>query len=496
MKLRELAELLAICRTSGNMDVEITGFCMNSRHVQPGDLFICVPGIPGLQEDRHPYAEEAVRAGAAAIVVERDVGIDVPTVAVANARYALAVMACHYYGYPSADMKLIGVTGTNGKTTTSHMIEALFACAGCNTGLMGNIGTKIGSVIEETDINTQEAHKLQASLSKMRERQTDYAVMEVTSQGIDMGRVLGCRFRTAVFTNLTQDHLDYHGTMEKYKEAKGLFFARLDNGFSADETKRQFAVLNADDPASAYFRKQTAAQVITYGINCDADVMAKQIRLTAQGTEFELHSFAGTAPIKLRMVGKFNVYNALAAIACALTERLPLETIREGLERFGGVPGRMETVDEGQSFLVLVDYAHTPDGLDNALVAIKEFAVGNMITVFGCGGDRDRTKRPKMGKIAAQYSDYIVLTSDNPRSENPNTIIEEIERGLEEERLEQSRYEKVPDRKEAIAKAVQRACPGDIVLIAGKGHETYQICHDGVVHFDDREEARQAIRNK
>lgn len=496
MKLRELAQQLTIARTSGDMDVEIAGLSMHTGSLRPGELFVCVSGIAGYQEDRHRFAEEAVRAGAAALVVERDVGLDVPTVQVPDARYAMAVMACHYYGYPSSDLKLIGLTGTNGKTTTAHMIEAVLAHAGYRTGLMGNIGTRIGQVTLESDlINTKEPHKLQASLSNMRAHQTEYGIMEVTSQGLDMGRVLGCEFRTAVFTNLTQDHLDYHGTMDKYREAKGLFFSRLGNGFSPDPGKRKFAVLNADDPASDYFRKITPAQVITYGVKEDADVMAKNIALTAQGTRFELVTFAGAQPLSLRMVGAFNVYNALAAIACALAERIPLETICEALERLNGVPGRMEIVDEGQNFLVLVDYAHTPDGLDNALAAVKQFAGANLITVFGCGGDRDRAKRPVMGRLASRYSDYVVVTSDNPRWENPEAILEDIRQGLEEE-ADESRYELIPDRREAIATAIQRAAPGDIVLIAGKGHETYQIVQDGTVHFDDREEARQAIRRK
>lgn len=497
MKLRELTELLAIVRTKGDMDVEITGFSMHTRTLRPGELFVCVPGIAGFQEDRHPFAEEAVRAGAAALVVEREVGLDVPTVIVPDARYAMAVMACRFYGYPSSDMKLIGLTGTNGKTTTAHMIEAVFAHAGYRTGLMGNIGTKIGSVLVETDmINTKEPHKLQASLSLMRDQRTDYGIMEVTSQGLDMGRVLGCEFRTAVFTNMTQDHLDYHGTMDRYREAKGLFFSRMGNGFSSDPDKCKFAVLNQDDPASGYFRKVTPAQVITYGVTREADVMAKNIGLTAQGTRFELATYAGTTPMKLRMVGAFNVYNALAAVACALAERIPLQVIRAALEQLQGVPGRMEIVDEGQDFLVLVDFAHTPDGLDNALAAVKQFATGSIITVFGCGGDRDRSKRPVMGKLAAKYSDYVVVTSDNPRSEEPGRILEDIARGLEEAGADETRYECAVDRRKAISRAVERAVPGDVILIAGKGHETYQILKDGTVHFDDREEVRQAIRNK
>lgn len=496
MKLREMIEQLTAARTEGNMDVDISGLSMHSRTVRPGELFVCVPGIPGFQEDRHPFAEEAVRKGAAAIVAERRLGLDVPTVLVSCARHAMAVMACHFYGYPSTELKLIGVTGTNGKTTTGHMIEAILREAGHRTGLMGNLGTKIGEDVTASDTNTQEPHKLQASLRSMRDRQTDYAVMEVTSQGLAMGRVLGCEFRTAVFTNLTQDHLDFHGTMERYMQDKGMLFSSLGSGFSRDESKRKYAVLNADDPASAYFRRITAAHVVTYGVKEKADVMARNVKLAGGCAAFELVSFAGTIPIRLRMVGAFNVYNALAAIASALVEGVSLEAIRTGLERLRGVPGRMETVDAGQNFLVLADYAHTPDGLDNALSTVKRFAEGKIITVFGCGGDRDREKRPVMGRLAAQYSDFVVVTSDNPRGEDPAAIMADIERGLTVDDAGRSEYELIADRRQAIERAIGLAGDGDVVLIAGKGHETVQITRDGTVHFDDREEARSAIVRK
>lgn len=497
MKLRELAEKLTVVRTSGDLNVEIAGFSMHTHSLRLGELFVCVSGIPGFQEDRHPFAAEAVRAGAAALVTEREVGLDVPTLRVPDARYAMAVLACHYYGYPSAAMKLIGVTGTNGKTTTAHMIEAILRQAGHSTGLMGNIGMKIDGELVETDaLNTKEPHKLQAALSRMREAGTEYAIMEVSSQGLAMGRVLGCQFRTAVFTNLTRDHLDFHGTMDRYLQTKGQLFSGLGNGFAPDGARRKFAVLNADDPASAYLREVTAAQTITYGIDAEADVMARNVRLTSHGTEFELASFAGDVPIKLRMVGTFNVYNALAAAACALAEQLPLPAIREGLERLAGVPGRMEIVDEGQPFLVLVDFAHTPDGLDKTLSAIREFAQGNVIAVFGCGGDRDRAKRPEMGRIAARHSDFVIVTSDNPRGEEPAAIMAEIERGLSNGGPGAQAYELIEDRRRAIGRAIELAGSGDVVLIAGKGHETYQLLRERTVRFDDREVARQAIARK
>ncbi len=364
MKLSELAALIPNAVGIGEMEVDVSGISMHSQQVARGDLFVCIPGIAGFQEDRHPYAGDAVQAGAVALVVEREVDCGIPMIKVPDARHALALMASHLNGYPSSKLKLIGVTGTNGKTTTAHMIEAILAHAGNHTGLMGNLGTKIGKTLHASDLNTQEPPNLQMNLKRMADEAVDYAVMEVSSQGLAVGRVIGCDYKTAVFTNLTQDHLDFHGSMEAYLAAKGLLYARLGNAFSADPDRRKFAVLNGDDEASAYLRQVTSAQVLTYGIhNEQADVRAANIRLTSRGTRFDVVSYAGTLPFEMRMVGTFNVYNALAAITCALVEQVPLRVIREGLAAFGGVPGRMEVIDEGQEFLVLVDYAHTPDGL-------------------------------------------------------------------------------------------------------------------------------------
>ncbi|MBP1994894.1 UDP-N-acetylmuramoyl-L-alanyl-D-glutamate--2,6-diaminopimelate ligase [Paenibacillus eucommiae] len=368
--------------------------------------------------------------------------------------------------------------------------------SGFRTGLMGNIGTKIGAAMLDTDINTQDPHTLQSNLKKMKDASADFCVMEVSSQGLHMGRVLGCEFRTAVFTNLTQDHLDYHGSMDNYLAAKGTLFSRMGNSFSPDPAKRKFAILNADDEASKILKSLTAAQVITYGIKNPADIMAKEIQLTSKGTTFQLLSSAGTTTIELNLVGTFNVYNALAAISTALAEQIPIDVIQAGLLDLTTVSGRMEVIDEGQDFLVLADYAHSPDGLDNALSTLCEFADKKIITVFGCGGDRDRTKRPIMGKLAAAYSDFVIVTSDNPRTEDPKGILIDIEHGLKEFGASPESYELIEDRRQAIERAIEMAGTGDIVLIAGKGHETYQILKDRTVHFDDREEAREAIRKR
>lgn len=494
MRLGQFASLFLGATIEGDPGTAVTGVQTDSRLVKPGDLFLC---IPGLVYDGHDYAAQAVAAGAAALVVERDVPVSVPKLFVKDARYAMAVIACHFYGYPSRQMKVIGVTGTNGKTTTTYLLENILRGQKFRTGLMGNIHIKIGDVYHENKAtNTQEAPNLQKYFREMVDAGTDYCVMEVSSHALELGRVTGTRFRTAIFTNLTQDHLDFHGTMERYRAAKGLFFARLDNAFTFDPEERQYAVLNADDDASSYFAKLTSAQVVRYGLGEDADVRATDIRLTPKGTRFTVSAFGRRTDITMKLLGKFNVYNALGAISSSLVERIPLEAIRNSLENVSVVPGRMEAVDEGQDFLVVVDYAHTPDGLENALATIREFAAGRVITVFGCGGDRDRTKRPVMGGIAARYSDYCIVTSDNPRSEPPEDILRDIEPGIVAEGAGSNHYELIVDRRSAIEKAVEMASPNDVVLIAGKGHEPYQIVGGVRLPFDDRLVAREAIRGR
>ncbi|KQL53553.1 UDP-N-acetylmuramoylalanyl-D-glutamate--2,6-diaminopimelate ligase [Heyndrickxia shackletonii] len=487
MKLIEISKLLTIKRTIGNMNVEITGIQMDSRKIEKGNLFICTPGITGFLEDRHHYANDAIKNGAIALVTERDLGIDVPTIIVNDARYAMAIISTHFYGYPSLDMKLIGITGTNGKTTTSYIIDKILSDYGYKTGLMGNNGVKINHNVYPTDINTQEPPILQRHLRKMAEVNTEYCVMEVSSQGLDMGRVLGCHFQTAIFTNLTQDHLDYHGTFEAYRDAKASFFSRLGNAFTPKNNK--YAVLNADDPSKEFFRRITPAEVITYGISKKADVTADNILLTSKGTRFVLKCFAGEIEIDLNLVGRFNVYNALAGITATLLEGVSLSDIKKSLSELSSVDGRMEIVNVGQEFLVIVDYAHTPDALENALSTIKEFAKGKIITVFGCGGNRDKTKRPVMGKIANQYSDTVIITSDNPRTEDPVSIIEDIRNGM----VNPNNCLSIVNRDEAIVKAINIATKDDIILIAGKGHEKYQILENKTIQFDDKEIAKKAL---
>ncbi|GIP36989.1 UDP-N-acetylmuramoyl-L-alanyl-D-glutamate--2,6-diaminopimelate ligase [Paenibacillus sp. J31TS4] len=494
MILKEAAKLIKTAVLRGDGETAFSGIQMHTAKLAPGDLFVCVPAIPGQLTDRHAYAGKAWEAGASALVVERELDVPLPQLVVKDARYAMAVIAAAFYRHPSRELKLIALTGTNGKTTTSYIIEAILGHAGYRTGLMGNIATKIGDTEWETDINTQEPPALQANLRRMADAGVQYCVMEATSQGLATGRVVGCSFRTAVFTNLTQDHLDFHGTMEDYRAAKGLLFSRLGNAELGGDDERRYAVLNADDEASAYMKRQTAAEVLTYGIRNPADVQASDMQLTPRGTRFRLTSFAGEAELTTKLVGAFNVENVLAAVTACLAENIPLSVIRDGLAAMPPVRGRMEVIDEGQDFLVLVDYAHTPDGLESALSSIRGFAEGRIITLFGCGGDRDRSKRPMMGRTAAAYSDCIVLTSDNPRLEDPEAILDGIEEGIRDAGWAEDRVERIADRREAIARAIRLAQPGDVVYLAGKGHETYQLIEGRKLELDDREEAQKVLR--
>ena len=493
MKLNELTSVFATATILGDGEINVSGLQTDSRQVIPGDLFIC---LPGHTVDGHDYASEAEEKGAAALVVNRVLDTALPQVVVKDCRLALAMLADSFYGQPSQRMTTIGVTGTNGKTTTTYLIDKIMSDFGLKTGLIGTIQMKYDGRSFPMSGTTPEALELQRSLSEMAQTGAQFCVMEVSSHALEQGRVKGTDFRTAVFTNLTQDHLDYHNSVDEYRNAKGLFFSRLGNAYAKDPKQRKYAVLNADDKASVQFAKLTAAEVITYGLHEKADIRASNIAITAKGTTFHVDTFRGSADISLKMIGKFNVYNTMAAIAAALLEEVPLQDIKRSLESVPGVEGRVEAVDAGQPYAVIVDYAHTPDGLDNVLRTVKEFAHGRILTVFGCGGDRDRTKRPIMGNIAAGLSDIVFITSDNPRTENPDHILKDIEAGLLEAGVPEERYHLIVDRRQAIKKAIEMASPGDVVLIAGKGHETYQLIAGKVFDFDDRIVAKEAIRGR
>ncbi|MGG3466573.1 UDP-N-acetylmuramoyl-L-alanyl-D-glutamate--2,6-diaminopimelate ligase [Neobacillus pocheonensis] len=488
MKLHKLLENLHLLIPFKGEDPEITSIENDNRKVQNGSLFIC---IKGYTVDGHDYAESAVKNGAAAILAERPLQLDVPVIIVQDTTRAMAVLADAFYGQPTKKLHLIGITGTNGKTTTSHLIEKIFADKDKKTGLIGTMYTKIAEKKIETKNTTPESLTLQKTFQQMVQEGVEVAVMEVSSHALDLGRVHGCDYDVAVFSNLTQDHLDYHKTMEEYQRSKGLLFAQLGNTFNIEKPK--FAILNADDPASDMFKRSTAAHVITYGIDQKADILATNIQMTSAGTQFELVIAERSYPIKMQLIGKFSVYNVLASISAAIVSGIPLSDIINSIESVDGVSGRFELVNAGQDFTVIVDYAHTPDSLENVLKTIQHFAKKKVFVVVGCGGDRDRTKRPLMAQIACKLATNPIFTSDNPRSEDPVEILKDMEAGVQEGSFS---YHVIPDRKEAIKSAVEQAKAGDVILIAGKGHETYQIIGSQVYDFDDRLVAREAIEGR
>ncbi|MBY0144576.1 UDP-N-acetylmuramoyl-L-alanyl-D-glutamate--2,6-diaminopimelate ligase [Neobacillus niacini] len=486
MKLIDLLQHLHLLVPYQGTNPEITSIENDNRKVQKGSLFIC---IKGYTVDGHDYAESAVNNGAAAVLAERELPLSVPVIIVKDTTRAMAVLADAFYQHPTKKMHLIGITGTNGKTTTSHLIEKIFSDVNRCTGLIGTMYTKIGDQKIETKNTTPESLVLQKHFHQMLEAGVDTAIMEVSSHALHMGRVHGCDYDIAVFTNLSQDHLDYHKTMDEYQHAKSLLFSQLGNTF--DPNKPKYAILNADDSASEMYRKSTAAHVVTYGIDNDADFHARNIRMTSAGTTFEIVIKEKSYPINIQLIGKFSVYNVLASIAAAYVSKIPMNKIIDSIESVKGVDGRFELVNAGQEFTVIVDYAHTPDSLENVLKTIQSFAQKRVFVIVGCGGDRDKTKRPLMAEIACRYASDPIFTSDNPRSEDPLAILKDMENGVPGKK-----YITIPDRKEAIGTAINNAADGDVILIAGKGHETYQIIGSEVYDFDDRVAAREAIEER
>lgn len=465
---------------------QITSVVNDSRNVQKGSLFIC---IKGFTVDGHDFASTAVENGAVAVISERNLAISVPNIIVSNTKKAMAVLADAFYDQPSKKLHLIGITGTNGKTTTSHIIEKIFADFGKSTGLIGTMYMKMGQTKFEVKNTTPESLTLQQYFKQMVDEGIEATVMEVSSHALDEGRVHGCDFDVAVFTNLTQDHLDYHKTMDEYKQAKGLLFAQLGSSFSHEHPK--YAILNYDDPAAIMYLKATAAHVLTYGIDKKADLQAINIKMSSTGTSFDLISPFGKHHVSMKLIGKFSVYNVLAGIGACIVSNIPIQKIIQSIEMVEGVTGRFEPVAAGQNFTVIVDYAHTPDSLENALRTVNQFAEKRVFVIVGCGGDRDRSKRPLMADIACRYSSDPIFTSDNPRSENPLDILRDMEAGVIGKR-----YKSIIDRKEAIYYAVNAAEEGDVILIAGKGHETYQLIGTQIIDFDDRLVAKEAIEER
>lgn len=486
MKLHSLLSCLPQYNELHKENPDITSIEMDSREVVEGSLFVC---IKGFTVDGHDFVQQAVDNGAVAIAAEKEVGVDVPTIVVNNTNRALAVLSDYFYGHPTHQLELIGVTGTNGKTTVTHMLEHIFRNDGKKTGMVGTIQNKIGDESFPVKNTTPESVALQKLFRKMVDQGVENVAMEVSSHALDLGRVRGCDFDIAVFTNLSQDHLDYHKTMEEYARAKGLLFSQLGNKYNHNAPK--YAVINQDDELSDYYQKVTSAHVLTYGIENKSDVMASNIQMDSSGTSYRLSTPKGQVDIKMKLVGRFSVYNTLAAAAAALASNVSLSVIQDSIKTLEGVPGRFELVDEGQAYTVIVDYAHTPDSLENVLQTVKQFAKGLTYVVVGCGGDRDRTKRPLMAQVACKYADHAIFTSDNPRTESPEEILKDMEKGVE-----QDTFTTIIDRKKAIAHVISKANAEDVILIAGKGHETYQEINNKRFDFDDRLMARMAIRER
>ncbi len=478
---RPLADLLGSLpgqQTRGDASAVVTGLAYRSQDAAPGDLFFC---IPGSRVDGHDFARDAVGGGAAAVIVERwlpetKIGSAVQ-VRVPSVREAMGPLSAVFFGRPADRLRIVGITGTNGKTTTTYLLESVFRAAGWTPGLIGTTGVRIDGEPTPFPRTTPEAPDLHRLLFDMVRRDVAAVAMEVSSHGLHQHRVDGIRFARSVFTNLSQDHLDYHASMEEYFEAK----ARL---FTPELSER--AVVNLDAPEGRRLLRPDLP-ALTFGLEADAGVRATDVRTTRDGLSFRVGAVEVRSPLR----GLFNVENCLAAMATARSLGIEDETAAEGIAAVNGVPGRVETVEEGQAFLVMVDYAHTPDGVGNVLKTARPLASGRLIVVLGCGGDRDRAKRPLMGRVATSLADLTVITSDNPRSEDPLTIIAEIEPGAKEGG---GVYVVEPDRRAAIGVAVSEASPGDVVVIAGKGHETGQEFADRTVPFDDRVVAAEEIR--
>ena len=482
MILREILKGLE-CKISGaSADISISSVTDDSRLVKNGSLFVAVKGSA---KDGRLFIDDAVKSGARAIVSDRDfkAGEGLTRIIVADSKIALGIIASNFYGNPSGHMKVIGITGTNGKTTITYLVENILRCAGIEPAVIGTVSHRLKGSVLPSKNTTPGILEIQSLLSMMLvDSSPACAVMEISSHALDQGRVNGIGFDAGVFTNITSDHLDYHKTRSEYFKAKSKLFAHLkENGT---------AILNNDDALVASLAGVIGKKVVTYGIAEGSQIRASGINISPDASTFTVSTPEGPIDISSSLIGPHNVSNCLAAIAAAQAIGIKNDAIACGIKNTVSVPGRLEPIEEGQPFKVFVDYAHTEDALGNILPALRASARGKIITVFGCGGDRDRSKRPLMGVAACRFSDHVIITSDNPRGEDPLKIIEDIESGI---RGGFSNYEAIPDRKEAIAAALERADRSDIVVIAGKGHENYQIIKDKIIHFDDREVAREVL---
>ena len=478
MKLSEILAGIEVLEHNCPLDLDIAGISYDSRQTQPGDLFVAVTGFAA---DGHQFIGKALERGAAAVLCEKAPQEDVPYIRVADTRLALALASANYFGHPADKMTFIGVTGTNGKTTTTYLLKHILEqVLGAKVGLVGTIQNMIGDQVIETERTTPESFELQKLFYEMAQAGCTHVVMEVSSHALVLQRVAGVRFAVGMFTNLTQDHLDFHKTMDAYREAKAVLFRNCDVG-----------VYNLDDPASEAIMAEATCKPLTYGQHHAADLAARNAVLHSDSVEFTAAYQGGTAEVRLGIPGGFTVYNALCVLGAALALGIDLDTAVESLKTAQGVKGRVEVVPTpGTDFTVLIDYAHTPDSLENVLTSVRGYCKGRLISVFGCGGDRDNTKRPIMGEIGARLSDIAVVTSDNPRTEDPYKIIDMILAGIPD----QSNCVVEENRRAAIRKAMDLAEKDDIIVLCGKGHETYQILGTEKTHLDEREEVAAHLR--
>jgi len=487
-----------ILEQHGNENLEIKGLTSDSRDVKKGYLFVA---LKGSSQDGHKYLAHAVQRGACALVVEdvEDVFKNVTIVRLSDTRAALSELASRFYNYPSKDMNLIGITGTNGKTTTSYVLESILKEEGRNVGVIGTINYRYKEKSFQASLTTPESNDLMKIMGEMRDAGMTDIIIEVSSHSLEQGRVRGLNWSRALFTNFSRDHLDYHSTMQKYFKAKSLLFSSLgEEGEGQAKT-----IINMDDPKGRVLKKITKASTVSYGLGNNCLLRAADINFSAEGLHFRLTTPTGDIPITSALFGQMNVYNILAAAAVAFSLDIDLNTISRGIQRLAFVPGRLQHVENKQGLSIFVDYAHSTDALEKVLQTLRQLTKGRLITVFGCGGDRDRGKRPDMGKVAGIYSDSAIITSDNPRGESPAKIADEIETGVKESGLKRIKldfssnakgYEIILDRRKAIHTAVKIANKegGDLILIAGKGHEKYQIIGDSKRYFNDVEEVELA----
>ena len=504
MKLRDLLNGLEHRKIHGRISMEIEGLAYDSRRVERGFVFVA---IRGEQEDGHDYVGDAIERGARAVVLEdenRRIG-GIPTVVVPNSRKALGALSATFFHNPSTKLTLVGITGTNGKTTTAYLAESILKGAGFRTGVIGTIDYHFEGTSHRATTTTPESYDLQRMLKDMLEGGVSHVIMEVSSHALHQHRTEGCHFDIGVFTNLTPDHLDYHETMDRYFESKASLFTHL---LPRSVKPHPLALINLDDPKGRFLWERSLTPKMSYGLKGEPDISAREIRVSIAGLSARVITPNGEVSFHSPLLGEFNLYNVLASTGIGLALKLDLEVVRRGIEALGGVPGRVEGIRNEKGLHIFVDYAHTPDALERILRTLRDAkGRGRVITVFGCGGDRDRGKRPVMGAIAGRYSDLSIITSDNPRTENPARIIDEIEQGMRTEYVRamdregargfgEKGYVKVPERREAIQLAIQVAQAGDVILVAGKGHEDYQIIGRERFPFDDRYEIRQALKKK